>query len=60
MSAHHWLTMRQGAEYTGKPSPDAFYRWCRRHGVTLCGSSRKWLVDRQDVDAAIMRTRRAA
>lgn len=54
------MTMAQAASYFQKPTADAMYRWCLRHGITLYGSSRKWLVDRRDVEAKLRAVRRVA
>lgn len=51
-----YLSTEQAAQYTGRPTREAFIRWARRHGIALRkpGSHARTLVVRKgDLDWAL-------
>lgn len=50
-----FLSTQEGAQYVGRPSREAFIRWCRRHGVALRRppGARVFVVKKGDLDFAL-------
>jgi hypothetical protein len=49
MTGTPWLTTREAAAYTRRPTLAAFRIWARRHGIVMVGRR----VNRRDIDAVL-------